>query len=225
MKTKEEILNQRSRIWSITTYNEPKEFIPYLTNKTVIGAFYILHDKDENEPHYHVCLRGRNPIKLQTIVNKFGKQNTFGEKTISITAYKTYIQHANEEAQKEGKHLYNETDIKYIGENIIEYEEKEECENIILDIMQGIRMKDLLNNYGNKLIWHWNQYLEFARQMQMQECGITLPYEQWKDEYTNTIFEKQKINEFLENTRKLQQTKIEKEELFAKEEKNEEKGD
>ncbi len=184
--TKEQILNQRARIWSLTTYNGPESFMQYLSKGNIIGGVYIKHDKDEGkEPHYHILFRARNGVYLKTIVENFGTQNTFGEPARSIKSLKDYFLHKRVKDQEDGKHLYEESELIYFGEPIEISENASRAQQIIQDILDGRSVKEMLIDYGNMIIWHWDQYSHFARLIACQEAGMIVGYEDMQEYYKN----------------------------------------
>ena len=231
---KEQKLEERQRQWCLVTYNPPESFLKYCEKDNITGGFYIYHDKDNNEPHYHVYLESPNGIRLRTIQKAFGTQNTTGEKLKRAKAYKLYILHKTDKDQKDGKHEYNEEEIHYFGQEVLQEEiQQSKTMQIIDDILSGISLRELIRKHGAMIVWHWTQYRDCAELIAKQEAGLCLSYqtfredakEQWRkkvrqmfyDEYAkafeernckNGKIDRDKVKEGTERKRKSGQTEI-----------------
>lgn len=206
---KEQKQEERQRQWCLVTYNPPESFLKYCEKDNITGGFYIYHDKDDKEPHYHVYLESPNGIRLRTIQKAFGTQNTTGEKLKSAKAYKLYILHKTEKDQKDGKHEYNEEEIHYFGDTVLQADlQKTRSLQIIDDILDGLPIRVLIERYGTMVIWHWTQYTGIAEDIAKQEAGITLSYQEYREYAKLLIMKKLEFQEMNEELGKIKQLSI-----------------
>ena len=133
---------------------------------------YILHDKDEAEPHHHVLMRTHSAWTTAQICRWFSDLkdkekkpvNTFCEIANDMDALKQYIIHADTKSREEGKYLYAEEDIKDFGLCDLA-ERKDSYDNsyeILMKVLAHANPRDLVRFYGRDFLYHLNAYYECA---------------------------------------------------------------
>lgn len=190
-------LNTKSKYISLTTYAQEKDISRILEEKSeqLDYAFYIHHDKDNNEPHYHIVIGLKTDRTIKDIVGWFKKcidltgntVNTFGESVISCEGITEYLTHSG--TGQEGKHQYIDTDIKAPKGSLDDFrklkterdisllakakkEEKAvECESLIDDIIIGKPLREMAKKYGRDFMKNRKQYCEFASLVVLEEEG------------------------------------------------------
>ncbi len=165
---------KRTRFFSLTTYATEKQIqkVIRVHASSLRALCYILHDKDEAEPHYHILMRTHYAWTAQQIAKWFAdlkdkdKQavNTFCETASDMEALKKYILHDTADAREAGKHLYTIDDIKDFGfcdlaERKDSYDSSYE---ILIRVLAGANPRDLVRYYGRDFLYHINAYYECA---------------------------------------------------------------
>ena len=99
--------------------------LEYLSEKQIIKALenngkdcikdyaYILHNKDNTEPHWHILIRMDNAYTFDYIANRFGVPVNF----VNSVNYRwanalLYLTHGTKKAIEEGKFLYDNSEVK-----------------------------------------------------------------------------------------------------------------
>ncbi|MBE6601230.1 MAG: hypothetical protein E7637_01830 [Ruminococcaceae bacterium] len=168
---------RKSRFFSLTTYATEKQIQKVMSNHiSSVRAFcYILHDRDEAEPHYHILLRTHSTWSVSQLLRWFcdlrddkkERVNTFCEIGNDMESLKRYILHDTEDAREKGKHLYSVDDIKDFGFNDLS-ERKDSFDSsyeILLRVLSGANPRDLVRYYGRDYLYHYNCYHEIADQI------------------------------------------------------------
>ncbi len=165
---------RKSRFFSLTTYATEKQIQKVIGDhvSSLRALCYILHDKDESEPHYHILLRTHSTWTAVQIAKWFADLkdkekkpiNTFCETANDMEALKRYIIHDTEEAREAGKHLYSINDIKDFG--MCDLSERKDCYDssyeILMKVLAGANPRDLVRFYGRDYLYHLNAYHECA---------------------------------------------------------------
>lgn len=140
---------------------------------------YIWHNKDNNEPHWHICLvlAAGNACPAQRVLKWFAdKQNTFIEPMIDRGAMFTYLTHSDEKSISAGKADYspdsiicddrewwNTKDKQYLG--------VDKSVQIIDDILSKVPYRQLCLKYGRDFIINFERYKRMA---------VMIHDEEWK---------------------------------------------
>ena len=165
---------KRTRFFSLTTYATEKQIQKVLGDhvRSIRAMCYILHDKDEAEPHYHILMRTHSNWTTAQIAKWFADLkdkekkpiNTFCETANDMDALKQYILHADVKSREEGKHLYAKEDIKDFGLCDLS-ERKDSYDNsyeILMKVLAHANPRDLVRYYGRDFLYHLNAYYECA---------------------------------------------------------------
>lgn len=105
---------------------------------------YILHDKDDDKPHYHICIKYKNGKKIQTVLNQFQLWN-YNPNDNDVIIKKghwigalNYLIHNTRESKS--KYQYSEDEvISNIQETINNLRVSKDKEDIFLDIYDYIK--------------------------------------------------------------------------------------
>lgn len=169
-------MNDRNYNFFLMTYLKPEDFLPSLKRDTVKHYAYILHDKEDCEPHYHIILLLNN-AKTKTAVQKMfpNHQNTFVQVLIDKAGAFDYLTHENDEGEK---HKYNKKDIVsdnynyfYDISNGNEKEDKDEKTIAIIDdILSKMPARQLLMKWGRDVVINYDKYVKFADQITTDMC-------------------------------------------------------
>lgn len=140
---------------------------------------YIIHDKDDSEPHTHFIIRTHSTWYPKQIERWFSdlkdkkKQpvNTFCEPANDLTALKQYLTHSDHDSKEKGKYQYSESDIKDFGMSDIipKGNSFDSSYEVINDILSGVSFRKLIIKYGRDFVYHWQSYCELAQEIRNQE--------------------------------------------------------
>lgn len=169
---------RKSRFFSLTTYATDKQIQKVVGDhiSSLRALCYILHDKDESEPHHHILMRTHSTWTAQQVGKWFADLkdkekkpvNTFCETANDMEALKMYIIHADRESIENGKHQYSMDDIKDFG--FCDLSEKKDSYDssyeILLKVLAGANPRDLVRYYGRDYLYHLNAYHECAERIQ-----------------------------------------------------------
>ncbi|MBQ7348171.1 MAG: hypothetical protein IJW55_09445 [Clostridia bacterium] len=165
---------KRSRFFSLTTYAIEKQIHKVVSAhiNSIRALCYILHDKDEAEPHYHILMRTHSNWTTAQISKWFADLkdkekkpvNTFCETANDMDALKKYIIHDTPECREEGKYQYSPDDIKDFG--MCDLAERKDCYDssyeILLKVLAGANPRELVRYYGRDYLYHLNAYHDCA---------------------------------------------------------------
>lgn len=164
----------RVRLFALVTYitNEDEIQKTLVKHGNSIRAFgYIFHDKDENDPHFHVVIRTHSnwtPKQIAVWFNDFNekKQNTLAQPVWSRQGIVSYLTHDDEP----DKHHYSQSDIKWYNEGDIRQKEgKDDSQEIVEDILRGVKTREMVKRYGRDYIYHIQAYHFVAEKIQNEE--------------------------------------------------------
>lgn len=153
---------RRSTWFFCMTYAKPCEF-KFALEKATHWA-YIYHDRDENEPHFHILLHFDNARTGFALLNDFhSTANTFIESKVSPVDSYEYLYHANHP----DKYQYDKSLI--VSHNPVYWEHFLPS---VRDRTQTDFIEDLLNSsdldlvymakkYGRDFIKNYRTYIEF----------------------------------------------------------------
>lgn len=172
---------KRARIFSCVTYIGEKGLNKaILDHQRQVRAFaYIMHDKDENEPHIHLLLRTYDSWTDTQIAKWFkgrkdakGEEcNTFVEVANDIHALKEYMTHSDEESRAQGKFEYSESDIRDFGlwDIVSKKDSYDDTMEIVNTILRGVTQRELLRRYGRKYLYHMTDYQQVCSEIRQEE--------------------------------------------------------
>jgi len=181
----------RSRDFSLISYILDTDTLIKIINEHDNIKYYafIVHDKDEKEPHTHIILYVKNAITQKnvrqwfTIIDENGKTvNCLSESVISKKGVFDYLTHKNNSE----KFQYNENDIKtnfkeFFTEKIDEVFDN--SVNIIDDIMNGVSTYTLVKRYGNAFVYHYSNYKAIVNTILMEKREVDCA--NWRNELDN----------------------------------------
>lgn len=152
--------NQRLYRWSLITYASFDDFKPLLEKS--LHYAYIYHDKDNNEPHYHILVTFSQHISLSAIKKLIdSNQNTLGQPLKDNLAMFEYLTHENlSETEKE---IYS-TESR-ICDNLAFWtsatvDKDQENEQFIDDLL-NLSAYEMAKKYGRDYIRNYERYKLF----------------------------------------------------------------
>lgn len=154
---------------------------PYLITDILFNSFpyldhyaYILHDKDENEPHHHILLHLTRAMTTSAVCSRFKTElspaNTFNE-PIKSDSIATYLLHENEPE----KHQYNlneviSNDFSWWLNNFTPDLDKNQLTiNVVNDLIVGVSPRELMSRYGRDIVINYQKYRFFADLIKQSE--------------------------------------------------------
>lgn len=172
---------KQTRFFSGVTYATEKQLKNVLQEHiSSLRAFcYIVHDKDEAEPHTHFIIRTHSTWYPKQIERWFSKLkdkkkqpiNTFCEPANDLQALEIYLTHSDEESIAKGKHQYDKSEIKDFGlrDIVPKGNSYDSSYEVINDILSGVSFRKLIIKYGRDFVYHWQQYCDLAQEIRNQE--------------------------------------------------------
>lgn len=184
---------KKSRNLSLISYvsKEHLEKCLALHKDSIRGYAYILHDKDDEIPHFHILLKlysSWNPLQVcqwfKGYFNDEGlEQNTLGECISDTNSIVDYITHSDDKSRAEGKHQYQLNEIVDNGLFLFK-DEKPSVDNtfeILMRMKSGTPYLYLVKVYGRDFVYHFNQYRDLLDAIKEQESRISIKVEpHWK---------------------------------------------
>lgn len=152
----------------LITYLNDIEILDILTEKQaqIKRSVYIKHDKDENEPHYHVVLQLVRSREIDVVRRWFyiDDRNTLAKKnTFSNSSVIDYFLHRNKASIDDGKHVYSDDELLFFNCTIDDFVKKPDKSFEILDlILKGTSYYEIARLYGKDFIYHIGQYKQLA---------------------------------------------------------------
>lgn len=164
--------NPRTRNVSVMTYLETeKEVLQVIKSRKMIVRYaFIRHDKDEAEPHFHVCIVLSDAVPVLSVAKWFADDsrhiNAFGEKTGDNRAVYAYLTHKN----KPDKFQYSESDVRSNDHDFFRSAESVTDVAILImeDMLAGKSLRELFRRYGNAFIWRYNAYRALYEDIQAE---------------------------------------------------------
>lgn len=168
---------------SYLTEEQLKMFLEHYKNDINHYA-YARHDKDENEPHFHVILLWYNNMTISALrkrFSKFSNQNTLAQPLLNKSGAFEYLTHTDEKSKEEGKFQYDKSIIKTDNEdfwNYAIYEEDTEEDisiQIVCDMLAGTPLSVMHKRYGRDFVINYSKYREFVYALQNEERANRMP--------------------------------------------------
>lgn len=173
--------HKQTRYFSGVTYATENQLKKVLKNHiSSVRAFcYILHDKDEAEPHTHFIIRTHStwyPSQVERWFSGLKDQkkqpvNTFCEPANDLSALDQYLTHSDDESISKGKHQYDRSEIRDFGlrDIIPKGNSYDSSYEVINDILSGVSFRKLIIKYGRDFVYHWQSYCDLAQEIRNQE--------------------------------------------------------
>lgn len=166
-----ESLKKREVWWFVESYLQESEF-QYALSKATHWA-YIYHDKDDNEPHYHILLHYDNARSGNAVLRDFvGYQNSFIERCENgpQVCYE-YLTHLNDP----DKYQYNPDRI--VSHNPIYWEHflpsvRDRTQTDFIEDLLSSNELDIVymaKKYGRDFIKNYKAYMDFRHEVKMFE--------------------------------------------------------
>lgn len=173
----------KTRTFSIVTYLSKGQLYEVLFNhSSSIRAYaFILHDKDEKEPHIHLCMRlysswssyqiSRWFLGYKDIKGEFA--NTLIQHAKDTNALKEYYLHTDFESRQQNKHIYDRKEIydKNMWDLSPRTDAYDETLEIIDSLLAGMREREIIRRYGKNYLYHRSQYRDAMQDIYNQENG------------------------------------------------------
>lgn len=141
-------------------------------------AFYILHDRDDNEPHIHIWLKLKRARKAGEIVRWFSDSDHNAR--IEKNHYKRsdaidYALHRSLAAVADGKARYDRSQVSCFQTDIDTLEANLDRAFLCLqDMLSGVSVLDLARKYGSDFIYHFRSFREVAVAVQEDTFNSSL---------------------------------------------------
>lgn len=166
-KSKDASLPIRERNFNLVTYVS-KMFIETVLVQHECKANYIWHDKDDEVPHWHICLRLKNATTASAVLKWFKDgcnddgviQNTLIEYCNNVPASLRYLIHLD----NPDKHQYSPDEVFHWGNGAIQdfYDaissgnpELDSATRSVLFIRNGGTVSDACLKFGRDFIYHY----------------------------------------------------------------------
>lgn len=179
MSTPQKPSTKRTRVFSIVTYVSKADIQDaiYTHSRSLRSYAYILHDKDEAAPHYHLLLRTYDAWSSTQIAKWFDKyklkdnNNTFVEPATDLHALQEYITHSDYKSIQEGKHQYSLDDV--VDGGLFDMIEKKDSYDgtfeIVNAMLQRVPTRQLVRRYGKQLIYHYSQFCAIVDAIRLED--------------------------------------------------------
>lgn len=156
--------------YSLVSYAKPEEFESLL--KQAKHWAWILHNRDDKEPHYHIYVSfytKKSPKQVLSMINS--EENTFWEEMKSTPQdLLTYFTHEKE--VNKSQYEFNEIqfdDDKYWAKGAeIENKENENTE-FLENLLKKTNRREMARKYGRDYMKNYRAYEEFARMLEYEE--------------------------------------------------------
>lgn len=115
----------------------------YYEGKKLENFAYILHDKDEGKPHYHIDIKYKNQMRVQTVLNDFALWNyNPNEEDIIIRSWRgalNYLIHNTENSKHKYQYPTDEvvSSIPEVIDNLRISKDKIDIFNDIIDYISS----------------------------------------------------------------------------------------
>ena len=156
--------------YSLVSYAKPEEFTRLL--KIAKHWAWILHNRDNGEPHYHIYVSfatKKSPKQILDIINS--EENTFWEEMKGTPQdLLTYFTHEKEVAKAQ----YEFSEIQFDDEKYwskgSEVENKEnENQEFLEHLLKKTSRREMAKKYGRDYMKNYRAYEEFARMLEYEE--------------------------------------------------------
>lgn len=163
---------KKHRHFAMSTYISLEEIQEYVKKETIEKYAYILHDKEESEPHYHLVVSFTNPRTWEGVKKDFAKyeQNTLVKVVKSLDGVLDYLTHKN----KPEKYQYPEEAITnngyYRGASRRNTDiEQDIAVSIVEAILEETPKRELLKRFGREYVIYRNRYESLACEIRIEE--------------------------------------------------------
>lgn len=158
------------RCFSLVSYLSNEQLSKVLTDKQsqIRNCAYILHDKDDEIPHFHILIYLYNARTLSSIRNWFYKDcftdnnglqvNTLAQVTNFIDGLTTYLTHNDDKSIAEGKYIYDLSAVCGWNYDFFYSAIDDPEDNLTLaieDLINGVPLYDCVKRYGRDFIIHY----------------------------------------------------------------------
>lgn len=167
---------KKHRHFAMSTYISLEEIQEYVKKDTIEKYAYILHDKEESEPHYHLVVSFSNPRTWDGVKKDFAKydQNTLVKVVKSLDGVLDYLTHRN----KPEKYQYPEEAVTNNGYYRGGYRRNVDVEQdiaitIVEAILEDLPKRELLKRFGREYVIYRKQYESLASDIRIEETPVS----------------------------------------------------
>lgn len=145
--------------------------------KTINRYALIVHDKDDSEVHTHLFIRFKERRSLNAVLEEFPsvdsagvKQSTHVEVCKNEIKSVRYLMHLDNPE----KFQYNESEVLTFNLDLQSYIDNESDNQdmftvALMEMLDGVPLKELARRYGRDFIIHYRQLKELARDIEQEE--------------------------------------------------------
>nr|DAP12887.1 MAG TPA: Plasmid like replication protein [Inoviridae sp.] len=150
--------------WSLVIYGNEEDVLKVC--RVSQHYAYILHDKEEKEPHWHLLCTFKVWKSLASIKSIIDNgQNVLGEEIHDKQAAFRYLTHKDNPE----KYQYEEEDVKSDNKEFWRGEEQGDVVELIDDIIEGMSFRDMAIKYGKDFVKNYRAYAHYAALVEAQE--------------------------------------------------------
>lgn len=170
----------RYRMFHFSFYCKIDRFADIIQNAEHYA--YILHDKDDSEPHYHLVVEYTEAKTLRSVMRRFNYTDFTQDINIKVTigrdrtALAYYLIHETADALKDGKYLYDKNEL--ITDNYIwwfsnHYRSKDEPNQFVDDLLNcKLTHREMAYKYGRDYIRNAHHYKSFVQMVATEDRNI-----------------------------------------------------
>lgn len=100
-----------------------------------VGFAYVLHDKDEGKPHYHVFFQGKLTKRQKDFVKTIINVGIYGVDIRHGESFMNYLTHDTDASREAGKHVYPPEAVEY---------SPNWCPELIEDVEETVTLTDVI---------------------------------------------------------------------------------
>lgn len=210
---------KKHRHFSMTTYVSLETIQEYVKKECIEKYAYILHDKDESEPHYHLVVSYKNPRTWEGVKKDFAdyEENTLVEVVKSLDGVLDYLTHKNQP----DKFQYPEEAVTNFGYYRGDYRRSVDIEQdiaitIVEAILDDLPKRELLKRFGREYVIYRKQYESLASDIRIEEtpaqpkpvlvdCDGVIAFDKLPDNGAVELIEQARFEAYIKDFRNLEQ--------------------
>lgn len=183
---------REGRNFFIRTYLKPADVHNFLKTLSVAKFAYILHDKEDCEPHVHIVLRMNNKTSLNSLEHKIKLYGKGRDNGIDVNSNVQLVRELGDcflYLTHETEHCLKEEKMRYPAENIVSNDigyfrgdyRQGKCQRtetsiennayqIICDMERGETLRNLVRRYGREFVINFQAYNFMYEMIREEEC-------------------------------------------------------
>lgn len=169
--------NNRFYWYFVRSYEPIEKFQPIFDNCK--NYAYIWHDKDGNEPHYHLLFQLKNNTTPSAFLNAYNIKMHSEVATSPLLAFE-YLTHKNDP----DKYQYPFEDIVALDINkfqALSSSGNEDNKNLrtydlLQDIINKVPLEEMVYKYGRDFVLNYKKYRDFALMLSNSELVLNEEY-------------------------------------------------